>query len=90
MVFAQFGGGGLGGGSASRGQMSSSSNGLLDFYSESTGVLVITQTPAVHREIDRFLASLRVSTRGRNEATEAEAALNGGGFGGMGGGGGFF
>ena len=87
VVFAQFGGGG----GLSRGQSSRSSNGLQDFYSESTGVLVITQTPAVHREIDRFLASLRVSTRGRNEATEAEAALNanGGGFGG-GSGGGFF
>ncbi len=81
-VFAQSGGGGLGGGQQSSG------NGLLDFYSESTGVLIITQTPAVHREIDRFLASLRVSTRGRNEATEAEAAGGfGGGFGGGTGGG---
>ena len=86
VVFAQFGGG-MGGGGLGGGYGGVDDN-VLEFYSQSTGVLVITQTPDVHREIDRFLASLRVSTRGRNEATANDVGKSQ--FGGMGGGGGFF
>ncbi|MHC4878536.1 MAG: permease prefix domain 1-containing protein [Planctomycetota bacterium] len=78
-VLAQFGGGGMSG----FGGRSPGNHQLMGFYSESTGVLVITQTTQVHREIDRFLASLKVSARGLYEATEMDVR-------GMGGGGGFF
>jgi len=87
VVFAQFGGGGFGGGGLGGGPSRVDDN-VLEFYSQSTGVLIITQSSAVHREIDRFLASLRVSTRGRNEASDSDVGKSQ--FGGMGGGGGFF
>ena len=79
-VLAQFGGGG--------GFGADHHSGFLHICSPSTGVLVVTQTPAVHSEIDRFFASLRVTTRGRNEATANDVGKSQ--FGGMGGGGGFF
>ncbi len=84
IIFSQFGGGGFGGGGmGGLGGGNPGNHQLMGFYSESTGVLVITQTAQVHREIDRFLASLKVSARGRNEATEVDVRQ-------MGGGGGFF
>lgn len=75
VVLAQFGG--MGGGGFGGGGVGGSGE-VLGFYSKATGVLIITQTPAVHREIDRFLASLRVSTRGHNEARDGEVATGGG------------